>query len=182
MAEKATIARPYATAIFELAREHRQLAEWSRLLEAAAAVAHDERVRELLLSPTATPDELAVFFIGICRETGASAVGEPGENFLRLLAHNHRLGLLPEIAEQFDAMKAKVENTIEVSLVSAHEVDAEHRARIQQALADRLGREVQLHCDIDKSLIGGAVIRAEDLVIDGSLRGRLDRLAGAMMR
>ncbi|MBA3563702.1 MAG: F0F1 ATP synthase subunit delta [Gammaproteobacteria bacterium] len=182
MAEKITIARPYATAAFELAREHDDLDQWSRTLENAANVARDGRVREMLLSPTVTPDELAGLFVGICRESGAwgGSVEEMGDNFLRLLAHNRRLGLLPEIAEVFDAMKAEVENTIEVTLVSAREVDEAHRAKIVQALGSRLGRDVHLHCEIDESLIGGAIVRAEDLVIDGSMRGRLEKLAGAM--
>ncbi|MGH8495924.1 MAG: F0F1 ATP synthase subunit delta [Gammaproteobacteria bacterium] len=182
MAERLTIARPYATAVFELAQEHGELDPWSRTLGNAANIARDPRVRELLTSPAATPDELAALFAGICRKSEAwsGSVEALGENFLRLLAHNRRLGVLPEIAEVFDDMKAEVENTIEVRLVSAREVDKAHRASIVQALGKRLGRDVHLHCEIDERLIGGAIIRAEDLVIDGSIRGRLEKLAGAM--
>ena len=182
MAEKLTIARPYATAAFESAREHDDLDRWSQMLHDAAAVVRDAAMRELLASPVATPDELAALVADICRESGAwlGSVEQLGDNFLKLLAHNRRLGLLPEIAELFDDMKAEVENTIEVMLVSAREVDEPHRAKIVRTLGKRLGREVHLHCEIDEGLIGGAIIRAEDLVIDGSIRGRLEKLAVAM--
>lgn len=182
MAERITIARPYATAAFETAREHADLDSWSRMLGTAATIARDDRIHDLLSSPVITPDELAALFAGICSEYRAwsGSVAELGDNFLKLLARNRRLGLLPEIAELFDDMKAAAENTIEVSLVSAHEVDAKHRARIVEALRHRLGRDVQLSCEIDESLIGGAIVRAEDLVIDGSMRGRLAKLATAI--
>lgn len=182
MAEKLTIARPYATAAFESAREHDDLDRWSRMLHNAAAVVRDAAMRELLASPVATPDELAGLVADVCRDSGvwSGSVEQLGGNFLKLLAHNRRLGLLAEIAALFDDMKAEVENTIEVTLVSAREVDEPHRAKIVRTLGKRLGREVHLHCEIDEGLIGGAIIHAEDLVIDGSIRGRLEKLAAAM--
>jgi F-type H+-transporting ATPase subunit delta len=182
MAEKLTIARPYATAAFESAREHDDLDRWSRMLHNAAAVVRDAAMRELLASPVATPDELAAIVADVCRDSGAwsGSVEKLGDNFLKLLAHNRRLGLLVEIAALFDDMKAEVENTVEVTLVSAREVDEPHQAKIVRALGKRLGREVHLHCEIDEGLIGGAIIHAEDLVIDGSIRGRLEKLAAAM--
>jgi F-type H+-transporting ATPase subunit delta len=104
-----------------------------------------------------------------------------GKALLALLAENDRLAVLPEIAAQFDALKAEAENKIKAKLVSATAVDAAVAARVKQALEKRLGREVELTLEVDPSLIGGAIVRAEDMVIDGSVRTRLEQLARAMV-
>ncbi len=88
---------------------------------------------------------------------------------------------LPEIAAQFDALKAEAENKVKATLVSATAVDAAVAERVKQALKKRLGREVELSLEVDPSLIGGAIVRAEDMVIDGSVRTRLEQLARAMV-
>jgi F-type H+-transporting ATPase subunit delta len=96
------------------------------------------------------------------------------------LAHNHRLGLLPEIAAQFEVLRAEVENVADVKIISAVELNQVQQDRLVGALKKRLKREVRLHCEVDASLVGGAIVRSGDFVIDGSLRARLERLAGAM--
>ena len=176
MAEKATIARPYARAAFEFAREHGQLPQWSTLLASAAAVAADERVSRLLGSPHVTVDEMVSLFA----DAAGPAADEHGRNYIATLAHNGRLGLLPEIAAQYEILRAEVENVVDVELVAAMQVEPAQHERLLQALKRRLGREVRVSTRIDASLIGGAVVRAGDLVIDGSLRGRLERLSSAM--
>ena len=176
MADRATIARPYARAAFAHARERTDLPGWSKLLDTAAAVASDARVARLIGNPHVTGDELVELLTGIAGEAG----GAEGRNFLRAMAQNRRLALLPEIAAQFETLRAEVENVIDVEIVAAREIAAPQRERLTNALKRRLGREVRMHTRIDESLIGGAIVRAGDLVIDGLLKGRLARLASAL--
>lgn len=174
MAEKATIARPYARAAFDYARGHDALAAWSGMLAAAAQAASDARVAPLLSSPHVRPAQL----VGLVAEV-AAAQG-PARNFLEVLAENRRLGLLPEIAAQYEVLRTEAERVIDVEVVSAMDLDGAQQARLAQALKGRFGRDVRMHTRTDASLIGGAIVRAGDLVIDGSLKGRLERLAAEM--
>jgi F-type H+-transporting ATPase subunit delta len=173
MADRLTIARPYARAAFEEARQNGGLAPWSEALQAAALVVKDPRVETLLDNPRVTPGELA----NLVDEIAAVPLGEHGANFVRTLADNHRLGYLPEIAELFDELKDDAEGVADVTVTSAAALDEAQRGKISAALERRLRRKVRLHCQTDPSLIGGAVLRAGDLVIDGSLRARLERIA-----
>lgn len=181
MAEKATIARPYARAAFDYAREKGNFAEWSRMLAVGAAVAADPGVEPLLGNPKVLPAQLVDVIAGVA-SGGGVAIDAPGRNFLSILAQNRRLGLLPEIATQFEALRSEVENTLDVEVVSALPIAAEQREKLVQALTTRFRRQVRLRETIDESLIGGALVRAGDLVIDGSLRGRLERLQTQIAR
>jgi F-type H+-transporting ATPase subunit delta len=173
MADRLTIARPYARAAFEEARAEDRLVPWSEALRVGAEVVKDERVQPLLGNPHVTPDELAQLVSGIA----AGKLGAHGENFVRTLAANRRLAYLPEIAELFDTLKDAAEGVADVTVTSAAELDEGERAKLAKSLERRLKRRVRLHCVTDPALIGGAVLRAGDLVIDGSLRTRLDRIA-----
>jgi F-type H+-transporting ATPase subunit delta len=173
MADRLTIARPYARAAFEEARENGGLAPWSDALQAAAIVVKDPRVASLLDNPRVTPAELAQLVDGIA----AGSLGAQGANFVRTLADNHRLGYLPEIAQLFDLLKDEAEGMADVTVSSASPLDEAQRSKLSAALEQRLRRKVRLHFEIDPALIGGAVLRAGDLVIDGSLRTRLERIA-----
>jgi F-type H+-transporting ATPase subunit delta len=175
MAEKATIARPYARAAFEHAREHQALAAWSQLLAAAAAVAATPGAEALFGNPRVGAAELVELIAGVAADSGV-AVDPDGRNFLAVLAHGHRLGYLPEIAAQYEARRAEIENTIDVEVTTAMALTAEQRAALAAALAKRFGRKVRLEERVDQALVGGAIVRAGDLVIDGSLQGRLARL------
>jgi F-type H+-transporting ATPase subunit delta len=176
MAERITTARPYAKAIFALARQTNTVAPVAATLTRAAEVVTDPRVHALLGSPRVTPAQLAEFVTGV---TGAG-LDEHGRNFVALLAQNRRLGFLPEIAALFEQMKSEVENAIDVDVTSASALTPEQESRYAAALQKKLGRVVRLHTKVDGSLIGGAVLKAGDLVIDGSIKGRLDRLAVEM--
>jgi F-type H+-transporting ATPase subunit delta len=176
MAEKATIARPYAKAAFELAQQHKSFARWSGVLARAAAGVRDERVAKLLLNPRVTPGDLVALFADV----SGDALDEHSRNFLSTLAHNRRLSLLPEIAAMFETMRAEVENIADVQVTSAVQLDEAQRQRLVAALRKRLQREVRLHCSVDPALLGGAIVRSGDVVIDGSLKARLDRLAVEM--
>jgi F-type H+-transporting ATPase subunit delta len=173
MAEKLTIARPYARAAFEEARKNGGLAPWSDALQAAALVVKDPRVAMLLDDPRVTAAQLAQLVDGIA----AVPLGEQGANFVRTLADNHRLAYLPEIAELFGSFKDEAEGVADVTVISAAALDEAQREKIAAALQRRLKRKVRLHCETDPALIGGAILRSGDLVIDGSLRTRLERIA-----
>src|SRR5262245_57632885 len=173
MADKSTIARPYARAAFEEAKRTQRLAEWAQALEVGSAVVQDSRVEDLLGNPSVTPEQLSQ----LVGDIAGSKLDELGHNFVRTLADNRRLGFLPEISKIFDELKDAAEGVVDVTVTSAAPLDEQQRQSLSQALAKKLKREVRLHCETDAKLIGGAVLRAGDLVIDGSLRSRLDRIA-----
>jgi F-type H+-transporting ATPase subunit delta len=173
MADKTTIARPYAKAAFEEARQLQHLSSWSQSLRTAALVVQDAQVQDLLGNPSVTPRQLAQFIIDLAGES----LDETGRNFVRTLAENHRLAYLPEISTLFEEMKDEAEGVIDVSVTSAAPLESSQQQSLVSALQRRLKRQVRLHCHTDAGLIGGAVLRAGDLVIDGSLRARLDRIA-----
>jgi F-type H+-transporting ATPase subunit delta len=173
MADRLTIARPYARAAFEEAQADKRLGAWSEALRVAAEAVGDPRVAALLGNPRVTPEELAGLLIGIV----GPQLGRHGENFLKTLALNHRLAYLPEVATLFDALKNSAEGVADVTITTAAPLDAAQKQRLAAALEKRLKRTVRLHGEVDRELIGGAVLRAGDLVIDGSLRTRLERIA-----
>jgi F-type H+-transporting ATPase subunit delta len=176
MAEKMTVARPYARAVFEIAQQEGALPAWSEFLERGGLAAADERIQALIGNPAVSREALAGLFLELC----GTAAGAHGVSFLKVLAENGRVAWLPEIAAEYEALRAEAENVVDVQLTSAVELDAAQRESFAVSLRKRLGRDVRLHCDTDEKLLGGAVIRAGDLVIDGSLSGRLERLAGAV--
>ena len=173
MADKLTIARPYAKAAFEEARQLQHLSSWSQSLRTAAIVVQDPQVQDLLGNPSVTPAQLAQFVIDLAGEK----LDENGRNFVRTLAENHRLAYLPEISTLFEVMKDEAEGVIDVTVTSAAPLESAQQQTLVSALQRRLQRQVRLHCHTDAALIGGAVLRAGDLVIDGSLRARLERIA-----
>ena len=173
MAELSTLARPYAKAAFEYAMEAGDLQGWSDSLGTASSVAKQSTVDQLLSSPSSTSAEQAAALTGICGESLSSA----GKNFICILSENRRLKLLPQIAHQFEIMKANQERAIEVDVASAQPLDEEQQEKLTEALSKKLERKVNMQVSLDKSLLGGAVIRAGDTVIDGSIRGRLTKLA-----
>jgi F-type H+-transporting ATPase subunit delta len=173
LADKTTVARPYAKAAFEQASADQQLGEWSHALQAGAAVVRDDRVENLLGNPQVTPEQLAQLVFDIA---GAPLDGD-GRNFFSMLAENRRLGYLPEISALFDELKDKAEGVVDVTVTSAAPLDGAQQQKLAGALERKLKCTVRLHCETDPALIGGAVLRAGDLVIDGSVRARLNRIA-----
>ncbi len=177
MADRVTIARPYARAAFRDAQATGRLDSWSQLLNLAAGTVVDERVKPLIGSPTTTPPQLAQLLLDIARAKDAALVDEHAQNYVRTLADNRRLGYLPEIAQLFDRFKDEAEGTIDVTVTSAAALSQAERDRLAAALEKRFNRRVRVHAEVDAALIGGAVIRAGDLVIDGSLKSKLERMA-----
>jgi len=179
MAENSTLARPYAKAVFELARDKGALDAWSKALAVLAGLCADVSVQELLTTPKASALVRAELFAELAAKAGQK-LDQQGRNFVSLLAENRRLGLLPEIAADFERLRAEAENTLDVELRAAMPVDAAEQKLISEALHKKLGRKITLKYVQDKTLIGGAVIRAGDLVIDGSVREKLGRLAAEL--
>jgi F-type H+-transporting ATPase subunit delta len=185
MADNNTIARPYAQAVFELANESGDLATWSEALDVASQFMADGQVAEYLGDPAFDNKQRLEFLTGLFDKAGARVLGgkdQKGTNFLKLLLEYRRVAVLPEIAEHFEAMKAVVENVVEVTVTSATAISKKQQDTISKALRERLGRDVNIETQVDENLIGGAVIRAGDVVIDGSLRARLEGLATALTK
>lgn len=176
MAELTTLARPYAKAAFEFAQSHQELTEWSAMLGLASSVSVDETIQQLLRVPRITGAEKADTFVEVCGDKLDAKV----QNFIHLLAENDRLLLLPEITELFELYKAEQEKSVDVEVTSAFALNNEQKDKLAKVLSARLSREVRLHATEDSSLIGGVVIRAGDLVIDGSVRGKIAKLAEAL--
>ena len=173
MSQALTLARPYARAAFSMAQDENGLAGWSSALGFAAQVAADPRAASLLLNPQLSHAE-AVSLLSV------DGAGESFSRFLALLAENRRLAQLPEIAGLYEELKAEAERVVKATVTSATELPAGELDTIRAALKKRFGREVELGTAIDASLIGGAVIDAGDVVIDGSLKGKLSRLQAAL--
>jgi len=172
MAERATVARPYAKAAFAYAREQGKLDPWSRWLGTARSVVLSDQYAAFESSPSVQTRQLLELITGICGDS----LDANSRAFLELLAENGRLDYLPEIAERFEELKAEAANVADVEVTSAVQLDDVQRERLAQSLRTRLRRDVRLHCTVDPSLIGGAVVRSGDTLIDGSLRTKLERL------
>ncbi len=187
MADNNTVARPYAQAIFEVAQENDALAELSDSLGAARELLSDGQVTAFLGRPSLNNEQRLSFLQGLFAEAvGKKSVfaggSDHGTNFLKLLLENGRVVALPEISAQFEALKAEVENRVDAVVTAAAPLSAEQEKEIARSLKERLGRDVKISTEIDENLIGGAVIRAGDVVIDGSLRARLEGLATALTK
>jgi F-type H+-transporting ATPase subunit delta len=176
MAEAATIARPYAKAVFMSARDSKALHAWSEALRVGSGLVADSRVADLLTSPKMSTDQLVALFAGL----GGAGIDGHWQNFVRLLATNKRLEVLPQIAEQYELLRAQYENELDVQVTSAVVMSADQQAKLAAALKKRFKRDVRMTTAVDSSLLGGAVIHAGDLVIDGSINGRLQRLASEL--
>jgi len=174
MSNAMTLARPYARAAFGLAREHGRLPQWSNLLGFAAAVAKDEGAQALLGHPRLSLDDT----LGLLLPAGD--IDPNFRQYLVVLADNRRLALLPEISAQYDALRAEAERTVNVTVTSAQPLGAQEVQTLTQALERRFGGAIALSQAVDPELIGGAVIDAGDVVIDGSVRGKLARLEASL--
>ncbi len=181
MAELATTARPYARAAFANASATSQLVEWGTFLGRAAASVRDPQVVPLIGNPRVPVVELVDFLLELATAGGTLAPQAAQQrNFLQLLADNRRLKLLPEIAAQFEVLRSEAERIADVDVISAQQLTGEQSSRLQAVLERRLGLAVRLHPQVDQSLVGGAIVRYGDFVVDGSLRGRIERLGAAM--
>ena len=185
MAESSNIARPYARAVFDLARQQDDLAGWSDRLDLLAAIAADEQVAALVRNPRVSAAQLQQVVLDVASASASASatalqLGEQCVNLVKLLARNGRIGVLPEIAESYAALRAEAEGVVAATLITAGEIDQRQRAQFTEALQSRLGRRVTLEFEVDRALVGGAVVRAGDWVFDGSVRAQLEQLVGAL--
>jgi F-type H+-transporting ATPase subunit delta len=178
MAELATLARPYANAVFAVAKGDSTLERWSRMFAYLTTAAADPRVKSLLDSPEVGDEQKALRLAEICGDE----LNDRARKFVQVLAQNKRLDIIAEIQGQFEALRAAEEQTLDVEVISAYPLSDAESANLRRALAEKYAKEVNLTSVVDSSLIGGAIIRAGDTVIDGSLRGKLNKLAETLQR
>lgn len=176
MAELTTMARPYAKAAFEFARDSGALDQWSGALGFLAEAVSNDTVQGKIDDPAVGDSELLQLFQAVAGEH----MNDQFTNFVKLLIENDRLLALPDVAALFEIMKADAEGAVDVDVTSVEPVSEDYKRSLAEALRTKLGRDVRLNFSLDESLIGGALIRAGDLVIDGTVRGRLNQLAGAL--
>ncbi|MFC3908200.1 F0F1 ATP synthase subunit delta [Legionella dresdenensis] len=174
MADSTIIARPYAKAVFETALANAALDKWSEYLHALAVAVSCEEVTRFITNPVTTAEQHSELLFSTMQ--GAGAGDDELKNFIQVLAQNKRLTVLPEIVELYEAMKAEQEKSLTVNVSSYSELSDAQQQRLITSLSNRLQRQVTLEITIDKTLLGGAVISAGDFVIDGSVRGKLNKL------
>ena len=176
MSELTTAARPYAKAVFELAESSGALDSWSEQLSAMASIASAEGSAELLNNPKINVAQKIDTF----KELAGNSLNDQSINLLKSLGENNRFVLLPDMASLFETMKSESQGEVEGEIIAAAPMSDAQESSIVTALEKRLGRKVKLVTKIDETLLGGAVIRVGDLVIDGSLQGRFQSMKAAM--
>jgi F-type H+-transporting ATPase subunit delta len=174
--EKITVARPYAEAVFARAQEADELDLWSDMLGLLSALLQTPEISGLVEHPKLTRQQLQELMLDL----GGGRLNEEGQNLVRLLVANGRVILLPEIATVFEQLKHERQGRLLVRVESAYVLNKTQERVLAEALKERLGREIEISSEKDSSLIGGIVIRAGDLVIDGSVRGQLHKLANEL--
>ncbi|MCJ8320114.1 MAG: F0F1 ATP synthase subunit delta [Colwellia sp.] len=174
MSELTTVARPYAKAAFDFAVEANAIDNWLEMLVFAAEVSKDDTIKGFLTG--ASTEQAQEIFLKVCDVQ----LNSEGQNFIKILAENGRLSVLPQVVIQFSELKAEYEKTVMVDVTSAVELTADKLTSISTALEKRLDRKVKLNCIVDASIVSGLVIKAGDMVIDGSFRNKLNRLATTM--
>lgn len=176
MADTTTIARPYAKAIFEYALLAQRLSQWSEILYDLTVAALDKEVMQFITNPAVRVEQQIELLLSLFAARTDAEEKAAIESLIALLAHNKRLGLLPDIKLLFDSLRAEQEKTLRVQVISFSALTAAQQAQLADSLSQRLQRQVTLDLSVDESLQGGAVIRAGDLIIDGSVRGMLNKL------
>lgn len=175
MSELTTVARPYAKAAFDFAIEAKAVDQWLEMLAFAAQVSQDETMTSYL-SGGASIEQAQDLFLKVCEDQ----LDSNGQNFIKVMAENGRLLVLPQVVTQFGELKAEYEQTIDVDVTSAVKLKVAQQKAISAALEKRLARKVKLNCSVDAKIVSGLIIKAGDMVIDGSVQGKLNRLATIM--
>jgi len=176
MAELRTLARPYAKAAFQAASETSSVQLWADQLTLLGSISAEAKVADAISSSTID----AAAQVSTLTNLAGDDLGVAVNNFLHVLASNKRLLLLPSIAELFAELKADLERSVEVNISTAFALDSAVETKLTEALKNKLQRDIRVNTNVDKSLLGGVVVRAGDIVIDGSIKGRIAKLAEAM--
>ena len=178
MAELATLARPYANALFELAKAENSLEQWSRMLGVVHTTSQHETVGLLLNSPDLPANAKAFRVAEVCGDE----LDDRGKKFLQALAEHDRLSIVGEVRDQFELLRAEELQSLDVEVISAYPMSEAQSEALKVALNRRFEKEISIESRVDESLIGGAIIRAGDMVIDGSVRGKLIKLADTLVQ
>lgn len=178
MAEKTTLARPYAKAIFELACQDNEIDGWIEKLKLLSEVTSIDEVMDVIKNPEISLDDTISMLTDICKDM----LDDKSINLLRLAGENGRLDLFPQMVREFEILKAQAQGTLEAEVISAYAINATQKKLITESLVKRFNKDVTITTAIDKSLIGGIVIRAGDLVIDGSVSNQLQKITHTLMR
>jgi F-type H+-transporting ATPase subunit delta len=173
MAEAVTIARPYAVAVFRLAKEKNALAKWSEMLAFAGAVVADPQMQAVIDNPKFVSADVERLLLAVCGDK----LDEAGANLIKLLVEYDRIGLLPDIVAIYEELKAQDEGTLEAEITAAIELDAAQVKALVDQLQTKFGKKVEATVKVDPEIIGGIKIVVGDTVIDASVRGRLQELA-----
>lgn len=179
MPEFDSAARPYARAVFELASEEGKLQQWQDSLLVAANIALNDDMQAVFEQPAMLAEQKADIFLSVMSSAGA-APDAYFTNLVKLLAEKGRLGALPTIAANYEELKQQAEGQVEVQVRSAQPLTDEQRQKISDSMTRKLGKQVSITAEVDESLIAGAIISAGDMVIDGSAKGRMEKLAIAL--
>jgi len=176
MLDKVNLARPYARAVFEQARQSQSLESWSKMLSAATAIVQVPDFERILNNPLVKQDHIAEIIL----RAGVAQFSNEEQNFIRLLAKNNRIAVLPEIAELFEKQMAELETRFEVEITSAYPLASPQVQMLAQALEKRFGHKIDPIVHVDQNLIAGVIVRFGDIVIDGSLRAGLTQMANEL--
>ena len=178
MSDISTTARPYARAVFESSRANATQTKWSESLALMSLVANDPTMNDVLDNPKATKVQKGELFASVCGDK----IDDNGKNLIMLLAENNRLSELPVITELFEALRSADEGIVEAQVTSALPLDSDQESVLKESLKKKLGSDVSLTTSVDESLIGGVIVKAGDMVIDGSVRSQITALSNALNR
>jgi len=178
MSDLTGIARPYARAVYELAKEKDSFDKWTDMMLFLSTVVQDEAMIDVLDSPKLTDEQKAELLLAISK----GQVDDQGKNLINVLSENDRLSLIPEICTLYEVYRDEDKGVVEAEVVSAQTLSKDDEKKLAAALTKRLGCEVKIVSKVDETLLGGAIIHAGDLVIDGSIQGRLSKLASSLAR
>ena len=176
MAESVTIARPYAQAVFRLAREGKALTAWSDRLQRLAAIAQDPEMAKVVGNPKFSAGQVAELFVSLTGESGNKELA----SFIGILAENERLGVLTQIQEIYEQLKSGDEGVKDAIVTSAYPLDDAQLKNLMSQLESHFGRKLQPRVEVDAALIGGVKVAVGDQVLDASVRGKLDAMATAL--
>lgn len=172
MLANTTIARPYAKAAFEQAQQEGAMEQWSTLLKTLGSIVNAPQMRNVVNSPKVSHKQL----LELISSVYGAKLSDTTTNFIRVLIKANRLRIASHISTLFEEKRAQAEGRVEINVVSAYELDSEQTRRIADVMGKRTGKKINISSVVDKSLIGGLIIRAGDSVIDASIRGRLTKL------
>lgn len=172
MANTMTHARPYARAAFEYAKQQNALAQWLEILQTTGVMAQQEEVRNYIKNPKVSAEQVIALFADVA----GKKFNQQQENFFQLLAQGQQFALLPDIASVFTRLYEENDEIVSVDVIAALEMSKAQQDKMQAALEKRIGKKIKLHCTVDASLLGGAIVRTPEWVMDGSVTGKLQQL------